>query len=478
VLCVPRVPKTFSSQRIVRTIESKPRWLDLLGRADAFSGARFVRGAMMKFLWTEWRCKESGRAEVSVKRPIFTDSNKMLRNSILLGVLLGLVSVFAIAACSSSEDNAVPHESAATDVVTAAEEQEGGCQSTGRLHELWEQRTHEDQAGDYPVGAGDVLRITMADLPEVKNLDSRVSGQGTIDLPLIGEVHVAGLTDSEVEQELTSRARKYQKSPRVHVFVRQFSSRNVQVMGMVAQPGTYPLTASTESVLSVLGRAGGTKGVAGERAAERVVLFPARSNAADVESGRKLALAEECFSADGAAASDWSPQKRAVCGAKQSTLELSKVSTKAARPGSLGASVIPIIIDLKKPSMTGCLDLPARPGDIVLVPAAGQVGVYGWVAKPGSFDVTSGMTVLSALTSAGGATFSSDADLLRTSQGNRVSIPVDLSEVEKGKQPDPAVQAGDIILVKRSVVGAVPYGVYTLFSKFSTGLYLAPAMGL
>jgi protein involved in polysaccharide export with SLBB domain len=88
------------------------------------------------------------------------------------------------------------------------------------------------------------------------------------------------------------------------------------------------------------------------------------------------------------------------------------------------------------------------------------------------------MTVLSALTSAGGAMFSSDAELMRTSQGTRVSIPVDLDQVEKGQQADPAVQAGDIILVKRSVVGAVPYGVYTLFSKFSTGLYMAPAMGL
>jgi polysaccharide biosynthesis/export protein len=428
--------------------------------------------------------KSKSPEEASVNRPIFTcfrtsGVSRIAQNSTLYGVLLGcVVLIFAIASCSSSEDNGQPHDPVA---VTSLEEQEGGaeggCQSTGRLRELWDKRTSEGATADYPVGPGDVLRITMADLPEVKNLDSRVSGEGTIDLPLIGDVRVGGLTDAEVEQELTERARKYQKSPRVHVFVRQFASRNVQVMGMVAQPGTYPLNTSTESIMSVLGRAGGTKGMAGERAAERVVLFPARSTAKEVESSRKLALAEECFSGDGAEASDWSPQKKAVCGAKQPTLELSNVSAKPTRPGQLGASVIPIIIDLKKPTMTGCLDLPARPGDIVLVPAAGQVGVYGWVSKPGSFDVTSGMTVLGALTAAGGAMFSNDAELMRTSQGNRVSIPVDLDDVEKGKQADPAVQAGDIILVKRSVAGAVPYGVYTLFSKFSTGLYMAPAMG-
>jgi protein involved in polysaccharide export with SLBB domain len=418
-----------------------------------------------------------------MNHPIFTASgNSAMQqiswNSILCCAVLGVVSVFAISACSSSQNNALLPGPIAPESVIATEGQEGGCQATGRLRELWEKRTIEGQTGDYPVGPGDVLRITMADLPEVKSLDSRVGGGGTIDLPLIGQVQVAGLTDAEVEQVLIARARRYQKSPRVHVFVRQFASRNVQVMGMVSQPGTYPLNTSTESILTVLGRAGGTKGMAGERAADRVVLFPARSSVSNVESARKVAVAEECFSGDGAEASDWSPQKSAICKAKQPTLELSNANAKTIRPVSLGASVMPIIIDLNKPSMTRCLDLPARPGDIVLVPAAGQVGVYGWVAKPGSFDVTSGMTVLSVVTSAGGAMFSSDAELMRTTQGTRVSVPVDLSEVEKGQQPDPAVQAGDVILVKRSVIGAVPYGVYTLFSKFSTGLYMAPAMGL
>src|ERR1700687_2748315 len=100
-------------------------------------------------------------------------------NWFLCGALLGVVSVFAIAACSSSENSAPPHDPiAAPESVMASEGQEGGCQATGRLRELWEKRTSEGQTGDYPVGPGDVLRITMADLPEVKNLDSRVSGEG------------------------------------------------------------------------------------------------------------------------------------------------------------------------------------------------------------------------------------------------------------------------------------------------------------
>lgn len=53
---------------------------------------------------------------------------------------------------------------------------------------------------------------------------------------------------------------------------------------------------------------------------------------------------------------------------------------------------------------------------------------YGWVSKPGSFDITPGMTVLGAITAAGGAMFSSKVELKRTEHGSRVSIPVDLSK--------------------------------------------------
>ena len=72
--------------------------------------------------------------------------------------------------------------------------------------------------------------------------------------------------------------------------------------------------------------------------------------------------------------------------------------------------------------------------------------------------------------------FSSDVELLRTSHGNRVSTPMNLSRVESGQEADHAVQSGDVIVIKGSAIGAIPYGVYTLFSKFGTGMYLAPGI--
>lgn len=395
---------------------------------------------------------------------------------------LPLIALPMITGCSTDSDyRGDPRVGIARtpsqEVYASAEESDGICHASGRLEELRNERMRDGDSYDYPVGPGDVLQVTIADLPEIQKLDARVDGQGMISLPLIGDIPVAGLTEDEVQKVVTDKDRRFQPNPRVHIFAQHFASRNVQVMGMVSQPGSYTLTGPDESILSVLGRAGGTKAVGDERASERVVLFPALSHSPNEERARELAVAQACENStpeNGGAL-----QQGMLCRASESTSSDvpgdNPISTSTLAPGQLGASVTPIIVDLSDPTMTACLDIPARPGDIVLVPPAGQVGVYGWVARPGSFQVTAGMTVLGAITAAGGTMFSSNAEILRTVQGSRVSIPVDISDVEKGRAADPQVQGGDVVLVRASVLGAVPYAAYTLMNKFSTGLFLAPA---
>jgi protein involved in polysaccharide export with SLBB domain len=115
--------------------------------------------------------------------------------------------------------------------------------------------------------------------------------------------------------------------------------------------------------------------------------------------------------------------------------------------------------------------LPARPGDVLIVPSAGEVTVGGWVQNPGAYKVTPGMTALSAIAAAGGAMFSSSAQVLRTgNSGERLSIPVNIPAVQKGAQGDVSMQSGDVVMVDKSAAGAIPYAAYELFSKFGSGL--------
>jgi protein involved in polysaccharide export with SLBB domain len=85
------------------------------------------------------------------------------------------------------------------------------------------------------------------------------------------------------------------------------------------------------------------------------------------------------------------------------------------------------------------------------------------------------MTALSAVSAAGGALFSQTAEVLRTNpDGSRRSILVDLSKVKAGEEADVPVEAGDIVFVRQSAIGAVPYAFYEIFKKFGTGMYLPP----
>jgi protein involved in polysaccharide export with SLBB domain len=140
---------------------------------------------------------------------------------------------------------------------------------------------------------------------------------------------------------------------------------------------------------------------------------------------------------------------------------------------SLVGASDPIQIDLTSVARESQLDLPVRPGDTVIVPAAGMVMVAGWVQSPGAFHIVPGMTALGAVTAAGGALFSQTAEVLRTNAtGRRSATVVNLSSVKSGQEVDVPVQAGDVVYVRRSAIGAVPYAAYTLFTKFGTGMYM------
>ncbi|MBY0586101.1 polysaccharide export protein [bacterium] len=83
-----------------------------------------------------------------------------------------------------------------------------------------------------------------------------VRPDGTINLGFYGDLHVAGLTLSEIEAKIEERLRHYVKNPRVHVDMAAFNSKVFYVVGQVVQPGRVPWTGN-ETVLDAIMLAGG-----------------------------------------------------------------------------------------------------------------------------------------------------------------------------------------------------------------------------
>jgi polysaccharide export outer membrane protein len=106
------------------------------------------------------------------------------------------------------------------------------------------------RAQDYVLGPRDVLKISVYDHKDLETR-ARVSGDGKITFPLLGEINVSGLTVQELEKQLTDRLGDgYIVHPHVSVFVEEFRVV-VYVTGEVQRPGSYPFEEGMTAIKAV-----------------------------------------------------------------------------------------------------------------------------------------------------------------------------------------------------------------------------------
>ena len=109
---------------------------------------------------------------------------------------------------------------------------------------------------EYRVGPKDLLEISVFGADELSRT-VRVSEDGKVSLPLLGEVLVDGLTKSELEKKLAGLlGEKYVQNPQVTVFIREYQSKRVSVLGAVEKPGPYQLL-GRQTLMQIVSEAGG-----------------------------------------------------------------------------------------------------------------------------------------------------------------------------------------------------------------------------
>ena len=108
------------------------------------------------------------------------------------------------------------------------------------------------------LGVGDAVRVTVFQQPDLTT-EARISERGTISMPLIGEVKLAGQSQAEAAATIANGLKegKYLKQPQVSVAITTVRSRQVSVLGLVARPGRYALDDTSPNVADVIAAAGG-----------------------------------------------------------------------------------------------------------------------------------------------------------------------------------------------------------------------------
>ncbi len=252
---------------------------------------------------------------------------------------------------------------------------------------------------DYRIGAQDILKITVYEEPDLTNT-VRVTSDGMITFPLIGNIKVAGLTVTDLEQKLTELlARDYLVNPQIYVFIEGYHSKKVFVLGAVNRPGAYELSGNA-TILELISRAEGIT--------------------------------------------------------KEGSNSLLLVRTRV-DPKTLAETNEPLVINLNKLLVEGDVsqNIKVEDKDIIHIPRMDSVFVFGEVKNPGSFKLEEkNITVMQAVTMAGGLTriaAPKRTKIIRVGAGEEKTILVDLNGIMEGdKNKDVLLQAQDMIIVPES----------------------------
>jgi polysaccharide export outer membrane protein len=243
-------------------------------------------------------------------------------------------------------------------------------------------------APSYPLGPGDKIQVTVYNVEDM-NQTVTVDPGSIITFPVLDKVSVQGLSVNELQKKLEDLLAQFVKSPQVNIQLIEYGSRFVNVLGQVRTPGRIPLK-GTFKILDAISQAGGFQ-----------------DNSGDVELQRRDAA------------------------------------------GQLQTKVFS-----KEELLTGNEqqgNIYVQDQDVINVRVVKSVYVNGEVKNPGPFPYNKEMTLLRAITSAGGFTQWANkgrVDILREEKGTNQVTHVDAGDIERGKIPDVPLKPNDQVVVR------------------------------
>lgn len=239
-------------------------------------------------------------------------------------------------------------------------------------------------AADAVLGEGDTVKISVYGNPDLA-LETKISQTGKITYPLLGEVELRNLTTTQAEHRIAQLLERgsFVRNPHVNVLVTSLESQQVSVLGQVNHPGRYPVDGK-RSVIDMIALAGGTSAEGGDT----ITLIRKRNG-----------------------------------NAVQETVDVADLIHSG-----------------------GARNFDIVGGDVIYVERAPRFYIYGEVQRPGVYRLERGMTVVQALSTAGGL---SPRGTERGLQIRRRNADGKMETIDT--RLDDKVQYEDVLYVKESL---------------------------
>jgi polysaccharide export outer membrane protein len=264
----------------------------------------------------------------------------------------------------------------------------------------------------YVLGPEDQIVIRALHAEEISDKPFRIQPDGKINLAMVGEIAVAGLTIGELEAQLVERLKQYYVDPQVTVTITDFRSQPVSVVGAVANPGVHQLQGH-KTLLQILSMAGGPRPDAG----------PVVRIARDLRWGR---------------------------------VPLPNAHDDPGGQCNIAEVNLRELVESRDPRQ----NILIYPQDVISVPTGGLVYVIGEVKKSGGFVLGTrpSLSVLEALSLAEGLQPKAaprKARILRATNGDQSSRreePVNVAKILDGTVPDVLLKPADILFIPNSAI--------------------------
>ncbi|MCB2218681.1 MAG: polysaccharide export protein [Desulfobulbaceae bacterium] len=271
------------------------------------------------------------------------------------------------------------------------------------------------EGGDYLLGPGDLLSIKVFESEEL-HTEVRVSSRGIVNLPLLKDVNVLNVTAAEAEQKIEDLYREnYLHDPHVSIYIKEHMSKQITLVGAVGKPGTYEYV-SRRRLLDVLAMGSGLADNAGS---------------------------------------------------------IAYITREDPRSGESAYYMVDLDDLVKNGNMA--YNYPILGSDVIFVPESGNCFVDGAVRKPGTYPITSNMTITEAISLAGGLAGWADDDKIKLIRymgrgQERQVVSLSYTDLQAGVGDTLMLKDQDIIYAESSASGKLFSGAGFTLGFMGTGV--------